>query len=86
MLFGGCDDHPSAGMNDDYDRHWKLQKMVRLDGAEVARNVNIGEDHLIQAWDDLNFVPDERDFQGHTGNTGAEKRLWCRKAVSTHDN
>lgn len=82
MLHGGCDDYSGADINDEFDTHWKLQKMVHLDGSDVARNVDITPDNLIQPWDELNLAPDDQYFSGHTGNTGAEKILWYRKAVS----
>lgn len=83
MLHGGCEDDSSARIYEQYNSHTKLQKMVDLEGNVVATDVDINEDQIVQ---DVNFAreePDDEEFQGHTGNAGAEKTLWYRKVVGS---
>jgi hypothetical protein len=83
MRFGSCDDDdPKADIDEVFDSHTILKKVVKLDGSKVARNVDIDETDMVQevAFEELD--PDDENYQGHTGNAGAEKTLWYRKAVS----
>lgn len=83
MRSGSCDDdNPKADIDEVFNSHTRLQKLVKLDGSEVATDVDINETAMVQtvAFEELD--PDDEDYQGHTGNAGAEKTLWYRKAVS----
>jgi len=85
MRSGSCDDDdPRAGIDEFFNSHTKLKKVVKLDGSEVAKNVDIDETDMVQevAFEELD--PDDEDYQGHTGNAGVEKTLLYRKAVSMH--
>ena len=83
MLHGGCDDYASAGIHEKYNSYTKLQKMVDLEGNAVAMDVDINKDQIVQDMSVALEEPDDEDFQGHTGNAGAEKTLWYRKVVGS---
>jgi hypothetical protein len=86
MRYGTCEDYwaksnTDAGIDDEFDNYSKLKKVVDLEGNEVAKNVVVDDGQLVQ---DVHFReerPDREAFQGYTGNEGAEKTLWYRRAV-----
>lgn len=83
MRSGSCDDDdPKADIDEVFQSHTKLKKLVKLDGSVVAKNVDIKETDMVQSMPCEELDPDDENFQGHTGNVGAEKTLWYRKAVS----
>ena len=83
MRSGPCDDDdPNADIEDVFQSHTKLKKLVRLNGSEVAKDVDIDETDMVMQMAFEEQEPDDENFQGHTGNAGAEKTLWYRKAVS----
>jgi hypothetical protein len=85
MRNGGCDDYRGAAIQEEYHSQSELQKMVDLEGNEVAMNVQVHDSHFVHHLDFDDDEPDKEDFEGHTGNAGAEKTLWYRRTVSfTH--
>jgi hypothetical protein len=81
MRHGGCDDYRGAAIEDELDSESELQKMVDLEGNEVAKNVNVENCHFVVDLDFVDEVADKEDFEGHTGNAGAQKTLWYRRTV-----
>lgn len=81
MRSGGCDDYSGADIQEEFSSESELQKMVDLEGNEVAKNVNVDNSHFVQHMDFVEEEPDKEDFEGHTGNAGAQKTLWYRRTV-----
>ncbi|GAB7327168.1 hypothetical protein MBLNU13_g11078t2 [Cladosporium sp. NU13] len=81
MHHGGCDDYRGATIDDELDSESELQKMVDLEGNEVAKNVNVENCHFVVDLDFADQVADKEDFEGHTGNARAHKTLWYRRTV-----
>jgi hypothetical protein len=83
MRHGGCDDYSGAAIQEEFDSSSELQKMVDLEGNEVAKNVEVNDDHFVEHLDFVDEEADKEDFEGHTGNAGASKTLWYRRTVSS---
>lgn len=79
---GGCDDYRGASIQEEFDSQSELQKMVGLEGNEVAKNVEVDDSHFVQHLDFIDEEADKEDFEGHTGNAGATKTLWYRRTVN----
>jgi hypothetical protein len=62
------------------DESLKLTRVMKLDGAVVARDIDIQTCEFVQedAWKDR--AVDEEHFTGFTGNAGAEATHWYRDA------
>lgn len=83
MRSGGYEDYESAPIDDEFDSHTKLTKVVDVEGQQAATDVRVDESQLVQRMDFDDEEASGADFRGHTGNAGAEKPLWYRKAVSS---
>jgi len=70
---------PHRDIEEIFHSHTKLKKMVNLDGSEVANDVDIDETDMVQPVAFEEQDPDDEDYQGHTGNAGAEKTLGTAK-------
>jgi hypothetical protein len=86
MRSGSCADYwaksdTDAGIDEEFDSYSRLEKVVDLEGNAVAKNVVVDDDQMVQAVQFCEEVPDGEAFQGYTGNEGAEKTLWYRRAV-----
>lgn len=60
-----------------------LVSVVDLQGNVVARNVGVDEDeHIVQRGYLGDREPDDEDYEGHTGNAGAQATHWYRVSLS----
>jgi len=59
-----------------------LQKVVALDGTEVARDIFISKWEMLDPgiFDDREL--DDEEYEGWTGNEGATTTHWYRSSVS----
>ena len=67
-------------MEDIIDSHLRLLRLVNLHGMVVANDLDVDVESILQKdpWEDV--VPDE-DYDGHTGNAGAQATHWYRNTV-----
>lgn len=57
--------------------------VVDLQGNVVAPNVGVDEDeHIVQRGYLGDREPDDEDYEGHTGNAGAQATHWYRVSLS----
>ena len=84
VVFGGAEEFSRFGdpheIFDVCESTLELKRMVDLDGKVVETDVPVDEEDFVQ---DMPFdrEPDEEDYQGYTGNEGAETTHWYRSTV-----
>jgi hypothetical protein len=80
--YGYHDDFiPEFREEDEISDDWVLQKVVALDGKDVAEDVEIGSRYTVDPKILESLKPDEEEFSGWTGNEGAYTTLWYRRSV-----
>ena len=90
---GACDE-PEDGYgygygssyNGDYHEHFddietelRLLKVFEMDGKEIATNVDLDEEDLVQEDPFKDEKPDDEDFSGYTGNEGVTSTHFYRR-------
>jgi hypothetical protein len=84
-VHGDADDDYYGGgpfeMREEFLSSLELKRVVDINGHELARNVEIDEDDLLQEEPYDTREPDERDHEGCTGNAGATTTHWYRDTV-----
>lgn len=90
-VYGGCD---GFGFDDGYDdagthsiadvveESVELERIVTMEGAKIVGNVSIedAESYIMQE-DPFAKEPDEEEFEGWTGNEGANATHWYRDSA-----
>ncbi|KAK5134947.1 hypothetical protein LTR08_005898 [Meristemomyces frigidus] len=66
---------------EEVDRTLTLTHVIDVDGQEVLAKISIEEHFIIQDAPFDNREPDEEDYEGFTGNAGAEASHWYRDTV-----
>lgn len=89
-IYGGCD---GFGFEDGYDdltthsiadiveESLELERIVSMNGRKIIDNVSIEEAGVIMQEDPFANDPDEEDFEGWTGNEGANATHWYRDSA-----
>jgi hypothetical protein len=72
--YGGYDGGGHHTISDTHDSHLKLTRVVDIAGVELAQDLDIDEDCLLDEEDP--DEPDDEDYQDWTGNAGAEATHW----------
>lgn len=73
------DDGGTHQIEEEFDSSLSLVSVVDLEGNVVARNVGVDEDeHVVQVGYLEDREPDDEDYEGHTGNAGAQATHWYR--------
>lgn len=60
----------------------KLKRLVSLDGSLVLADVDLDDEAIVQDEPFEDRMPDQHEYQGFTGNAGAESSHWYRDTVS----
>ena len=86
---GGCDeDDYWAGdtheIFEETDRDTYLKRVVDLDGAEIARDLDFDDDRFIQSEPFEKLEPDDEDCSGFTGNEGVNTTHFYHRTVCTY--
>jgi hypothetical protein len=80
--YGYHDDSvPEFREENEISDEWVLQRVVALDGTDVAEDVEIGSHYMVDPKILESLKPDDEEFSGWTGNEGAYTTLWYRRSV-----
>ena len=87
-VYGGCDDDSDGYTRASYheitevcDTTVSLKKVVQLDGAEVAQDLEFDEKTFIQEDPLKETEPDDEDYSGFTGNEGVSATHFYHRTV-----
>lgn len=72
-------------IDDEFDSSVKLTRVVDRFGTEVATDVEIDIEDIIQEHSFEEDGPDDEDYEGYTGNAGCTATHWYRRAVWSND-
>lgn len=71
-------------MDEIFEEELKMTRVVDMHGNEIVRDVRIDEDDIIQPDPFDGREPDDQEYEGYTGNTGATTTHWYRDTVCVH--
>ncbi|KAF2817338.1 uncharacterized protein BDZ99DRAFT_565102 [Mytilinidion resinicola] len=68
-------------LTDIYEDDYAIKSLMDLQGMQVMEDININATEIIQDKAFEGADPDEEDYEGFTGNSGASARHWYRKTA-----
>ena len=81
FLYGGCGDSDYHEITEKVKRQIILDRIVELDGTEVAKDLEFDEDLFMQEEPFENEERDDEDYSGFTGNEGVSATHFYNRTV-----